>query len=183
MELEPLAAEGADGAAASGAVLPQNDALAEEADSGDPAAAAMASPAGQEGRLQNLGKAIAPAEVRAYLERGRYGRVPAYLQEVLEVLEDEQEYIEALPALETEEPDPSDRRPVRLLTDREKTALLRGLAAKREQLTRCFEAEMEEHAEEAWRKRIQARYAAEVQQIDKDIDQMSQKYIFVASEG
>lgn len=144
--------------------------------------ATAAAPDEQEPPGSAKASAAVPAEVRAYLERRRYGGVPAYLQEVLEDLENEQEYIDALTAIETEEPDPSCKRPVRLLTDVERTALLRGLSAKREQLKRCLEADLEEHPDETWRRRIMERYAAEVGQIDQDIEQMSQKYIFVSSE-
>merc|ERR1712242_594370 len=120
----------------------------------------------------------------------------SYLQDIIGILEDEQEYIEALPSLETEVEETENKRPVRLLTDAERNGLLEGLGAKREQMAKCFEAMHSWPAlervvcwlwcadvlEEAWKRRVRERYIPEIEQIEKDIVQMKQKYIFVASD-
>lgn len=135
----------------------------------------------REGPASGIVPAVPTAEVRALVERDGYGRVPHYLRETMDGLEDEQEYIEALPATEAEAEDLSGKRPVRLLTDAERSSLLESLGAKREQMARCFESDLDAHPEEVWKRRVRERYEPEIQQIDKDIVQMSQRYIFVAS--
>lgn len=126
--------------------------------------------------------AVPTAEVRAFAERRGYGRVPPYLQEVMGILEQEQEYIEALPTTMTKaEIEDRTKKPVRLLTDMERTNLLQGLGAKREQIIRCFESDLALHKDHAWKQRVKERYIPEIIQIDKDIAQLDQKYIFVDS--
>uniref|UniRef100_A0A7R9ZZ63 Enkurin domain-containing protein n=1 Tax=Pyrodinium bahamense TaxID=73915 RepID=A0A7R9ZZ63_9DINO len=149
------------------------------------AEAAAAQPAAAPARPAPAAKTIAVAtgEVRAYVKRSGFGRGPPYLQDIIGILEDEQEYIEALPSLDAVVEESGGKRPVRLLTDAEKSGLLQGLGAKRDQMAKCFEADLELHEEEAWKRRVRERYLPEIEQIDKDIAQMNQKYIFVASDG
>mmetsp|Transcript_85879 Transcript_85879/g.191139 ORF Transcript_85879/g.191139 Transcript_85879/m.191139 type:complete len:157 (+) Transcript_85879:69-539(+) len=128
-------------------------------------------------------RAAPMAQVRAVLERDAYGRVPTFLQQVVENLEEEEEYIEALPLLEAEADDPEGKHPVRLLTDSERSSLLEGLGARREQVLSGFASEAALHPEEAWKRRVREQYLPQLREIDADIAKLGQRYIFVAAEA
>ncbi|CAK0906422.1 unnamed protein product [Prorocentrum cordatum] len=129
------------------------------------------------------GRSAAPtAEVRSRLQLDGYGRVPHFLEEIVGVLEDELAYVEGLASGDSEE-DLADRPQVRLLTDAERSCLLEGLDAKRSHLMRCFEEDLDLHPEEEWRQRVREQYSPEIRQLDKDVAQMSQRYVFVATDG
>mmetsp|Transcript_130392 Transcript_130392/g.260125 ORF Transcript_130392/g.260125 Transcript_130392/m.260125 type:complete len:158 (-) Transcript_130392:8-481(-) len=126
--------------------------------------------------------AVAPNQVRTYVARSGYCQGPAYLRRIKGVLEEEQQYIEALSATEEQPGEPGERQPVRLLTAAERRGLVEGLHAKREQLERCFANDFDLHHEEAWKRRVRDRYEPQIVELDRDIERLNQPYIFVASE-
>mmetsp|Transcript_87985 Transcript_87985/g.152439 ORF Transcript_87985/g.152439 Transcript_87985/m.152439 type:complete len:178 (+) Transcript_87985:154-687(+) len=132
-------------------------------------------------RAVRLLRTAPTSKVRAFAQSAEFGRIPAYLRETMNVLEDEREYIESLPEIEAEVEDPDNRRRVRLLTDIERLSLVEGLMGKREQVARCLEAELLLHHEDLWKRKVRARYEPQIEQIDKDLEKMSRRYIFVAS--
>merc|ERR1719453_1844278 len=130
----------------------------------------MSSPSSR--RRQRALKGVPTAEVKAYAVAKDFGRVPSYLRETMEVLEDEREYIEALPEIEAEllSEDPSDKRYVRLLTEMERLGLMEALLAKQEQVEECFESELDIHPEELWKRKVRERYEPQLRQIDRDLE-------------
>lgn len=114
-----------------------------------------------------LASPVPPAEVRAHLERTDFGRVPAYMRELLEDLELEEQYINSLPD-EVDAPKPI----VRLLTAGEKEALLRGLKQQFQQATAIY-------LKAGPKSRKKDGLEAELDRIKKDIENISRPYIFV----
>merc|ERR1712094_59406 len=103
-------------------------------------------------------------ELRAYVAAN--GSAPAFLKERMETLQEEREYIDALPEIEAGEEDAEDRSPVRLLTDAERTGLLQAFLAKQEQVDRCFEQEVAlRPGEDGWRRQVTARYEPQFRQL------------------
>lgn len=127
---------------------------------------------------------VATSEVRAYVEARGFGRVPPRLADIMDGLEDEREYIAALPDLEAEmlSEDANTKPLVRLLTDVERLALVQGLIDKQEQVEQCYEAELALRPEEVWQRKVRERYEPQMQQIDMDLEKMNRRYIFVAAE-
>lgn len=108
-----------------------------------------------------------PAEVRAYVERTDYGRVPPYMREILDGLEGEARYIMSLP----DEPD-KPRRIVRLLAAGERELLLRGLKQQFQQATAIY-------LRTGPKNRKKDELEAELESIKQDIENISRPYIFV----
>lgn len=125
-------------------------------------------------------KSVPAAEIRAEVQRSSYDRFPGYLKETMELLDEEEDYINSLPNTALE---PEHRPLVRLMTESERGVLAEGLLAKKEQVTRCFEADLVLHHEDVWKRRVIERYAPQLCQINTDINYMNRKYIFVSLEA
>lgn len=103
----------------------------------------------------------------------------------MSILEDEREYIEALPEIEAElisEDLSSAKQHMRLLTEMERLGLMEALMAKQDQVEALFEAELALRSDERWQRQVQERYEPQLRQIDKDLERMSRTYIFVAAD-
>jgi len=108
-----------------------------------------------------------------YLHKEDYGRVPKYLQSIKHDIAAEYEYIRQMQSLEEESP-------VRLMTDEEKNCLIQGLKAKWETINHDYQAitHMTKLDTVGKIKRKEG-YEAELSQIEKDIEKLNRKTIYV----
>eukprot|EP00927_Polykrikos_kofoidii_P026630 TRINITY_DN23686_c0_g1_i1.p1 TRINITY_DN23686_c0_g1~~TRINITY_DN23686_c0_g1_i1.p1 ORF type:complete len:258 (-),score=43.16 TRINITY_DN23686_c0_g1_i1:225-998(-) len=107
------------------------------------------------------------SDVRQYIAKKDFGRVPAFLNSLTEELDDEQLYINAL-----REPREAPSMIVRLLRQDEKDYLVRGLEQQ-------FEYVMERFSEAPDRSRAKAKLEVQLEKIKQDIASLNRPYIFV----
>jgi len=108
-----------------------------------------------------------------YLHKEEYGKVPKYLDSIKKDIAAEYEYISLMQQREEESP-------VRLMTDSEKNALIEGLKAKWESVNHDYQAitHMTKLDTVGKIKRKES-YEAELSQIEKDIERLNKKAIYV----
>lgn len=111
-----------------------------------------------------------PPEVRAYLAQKGFGRVPIFLRDVSEELDEEERYIVSL-----REPREPPRVFVRLLTQGEKDHLVKGLKQRFQQATAKY-------LKAPPKSRSKADLEAECEKIAQDIQNLGRPYIFVEDE-
>eukprot|EP00747_Dinoflagellata_sp_TGD_P216955 gnl/TRDRNA2_/TRDRNA2_89413_c1_seq1.p1 gnl/TRDRNA2_/TRDRNA2_89413_c1~~gnl/TRDRNA2_/TRDRNA2_89413_c1_seq1.p1 ORF type:complete len:168 (+),score=31.33 gnl/TRDRNA2_/TRDRNA2_89413_c1_seq1:81-584(+) len=128
-------------------------------------------------------RSVPTAEVRAFAERIGYGRVPAYLRDITNRLDEERTYIDSLPAMDAAVEDPEQRPHVRLLTETERCGLLQGLMGKYKQVLEARRNDLDLFAEESWKVQVSDSYAPQLRQIDKDIENLSNRYIFISADA
>jgi hypothetical protein len=115
-------------------------------------------------------------EVKDYLHKQDYGQVPQYLKRIKGDIEEEYEYIRQLQ--EQEELERNSQ--VRLLTEEEKGALVAGLKAKWEKVNTDYQATTHITKLDTMGKlRRKEQYEAMLQQVEKDMDKLNKRYIFV----
>jgi len=115
-------------------------------------------------------------EVKDYLHKQDYGQVPQYLKRIKSDIEEEYEYIRQLQ--EQEEAERNSQ--VRLLTEDEKGALVAGLKAKWEKVNTDYQATTHITKLDTMGKlRRKEQYEAMLQQVEKDMDKLNKRYIFV----
>jgi len=115
-------------------------------------------------------------EVRDYMSKEDYGQVPKYLQRIKADIQDEYDYIAALTQQEEEE----RAGQVRLLTEEEKGALVCGLKAKWEKVNTDYQATTHiTKLDTRGKVRRKEQYEASLQQIERDMEKLNKRYIFV----
>jgi hypothetical protein len=111
-----------------------------------------------------------------YLHKEDYGRTPQYLSKIKGDIEAEYEYIRQLQAEEEE----ARKSQVRVLTAEEKDGLITGLKARWEQVNTDYQATTHlTKLDTIGKVKRKEKYEAELSQIEKDIEKLNRKYIFV----
>jgi len=111
-----------------------------------------------------------------YLHKEDYGRTPQYLSKIKQDIEAEYEYIKRLQVEEEE----ARKSMVRQLAPEEKEGLINGLKAKWEQVNTDYQATTHlTKLDTAGKVKRKEKYEAELSQIEKDIEKLNRKHIFV----
>lgn len=118
-----------------------------------------------------------PAQgAKDYLHKEDYGKVPKYLNHIKQDIEAEYEYIRQLQAQE----DDARNAQSRLLTDDEKHGLIMGLKAKWEAVNTDYQATTHlTKLDTIGKVKRKEKYEAELSQIEKDIEKLNRKHIYV----
>jgi hypothetical protein len=113
-----------------------------------------------------------------YLHKEDYGKVPKYLEHIKSDIDAEYEYIRQLQAQEDE----SRNAQSRLMTDDEKYSLIMGLKAKWEQVNTDYQATTHlTKLDTIGKVKRKETYEAQLSQIEKDIEKLNRKNIYVDS--
>jgi len=111
-----------------------------------------------------------------YLHKEDYGKVPKYLEHIKSDIDAEYEYIAQLQRQEAEAYQSSSR----VLTDEEKYGLIHGLKAKWEAVNTDYQATTHlTKLDTIGKVRRKEKYEAELTQIEKDIEKLNRKNIYV----
>merc|ERR1719335_133578 len=111
-----------------------------------------------------------------YLHKEDYGKVPKYLEHIKSDIDAEYEYIRALQQQEAE----ASQSTSRCLSDDEKFGLIQGLKAKWEQVNTDYQATTHlTKLDTIGKVRRKEKYEAELSQIEKDIEKLNRKHIYV----
>lgn len=111
-----------------------------------------------------------------YLSKDDYGKVPKYLKNIKQDIEAEYDYIRQLQEMEVQEQQ-SQMRP---LSDDERVQLISGLKAKWEAVNTEYQGQTHLTVLDTTGKiGRKEKYEAELQQIEKDIEKLNRKNIFV----
>jgi len=111
-----------------------------------------------------------------YLHKEDYGKVPKYLENIKQDIDTEYEYIRQLQQQELEASQNSSR----ILTDDEKFGLIQGLKAKWEAVNTDYQATTHlTKLDTIGKVRRKEKYEAELSQIEKDIEKLNRKHIYV----
>jgi hypothetical protein len=111
-----------------------------------------------------------------FLEKPDFGRVPAYLEKVKETVAREYEYVRALHATDSE---PSEADRLRLLDEDERLMILEGLKTRWAALNKQYQTLS--FTIDTINKRVRKeQYEKELAEIEKDIERMSKKSVYVA---
>lgn len=115
-------------------------------------------------------------EVKDYMNKADYGKTPAYLERIKRDIQEEYDYIAQLQQQEEDERNSM----VRPLTDEEKNALVAGLKAKWEKVNTDYQATTHiTKLDTEGKVRRKEQYEASLQQIEKDMERLNKRYIFV----
>jgi len=113
-----------------------------------------------------------------YLHKEDYGKVPRYLEHIKQDIDAEYEYIRQLQAQEDEQRNAQSR----LLSDDEKHGLIMGLKAKWEQVNTDYQATTHlTKLDTIGKVKRKETYEAQLSQIEKDIEKLNRKHIYVDS--
>eukprot|EP00746_Dinoflagellata_sp_MGD_P161773 gnl/MRDRNA2_/MRDRNA2_89045_c0_seq1.p1 gnl/MRDRNA2_/MRDRNA2_89045_c0~~gnl/MRDRNA2_/MRDRNA2_89045_c0_seq1.p1 ORF type:complete len:277 (+),score=85.39 gnl/MRDRNA2_/MRDRNA2_89045_c0_seq1:87-917(+) len=111
-----------------------------------------------------------------YLHKEDYGKVPKYLEHIKNDIDAEYEYIQHLQQQQMEAAQSSSR----LLTDDEKFGMIQGLKAKWEAVNTDYQATTHlTKLDTIGKVRRKEKYEAELTQIEKDIEKLNRKHIYV----
>jgi len=111
-----------------------------------------------------------------YLHKEDYGKVPKYLDHIKKDIDAEYEYIRQLQAAEDEQRSAQSR----LMTDDEKHGLIMGLKAKWEAVNTDYQATTHlTKLDTIGKVKRKEKYEAELSQIEKDIEKLNRKHIYV----
>jgi len=111
-----------------------------------------------------------------YLHKEDYGKVPKYLEHIKGDIDAEYEYIRQLQQQEADAAQNSSR----TLTDDEKIGLIQGLKAKWEAVNTDYQATTHlTKLDTIGKVRRKEKYEAELTQIEKDIEKLNRKHIYV----
>eukprot|EP00742_Colponemidia_sp_Colp-10_P000458 GILJ01000499.1.p1 GENE.GILJ01000499.1~~GILJ01000499.1.p1 ORF type:complete len:274 (-),score=53.22 GILJ01000499.1:229-1050(-) len=113
---------------------------------------------------------------KQFTKKVDYGRTPEYLQKIKADINDEYEFIRKMQEAEEEQ----KRSTVRVLTDEERDALLQGLKAQWEKINSQYQ--LITHVvtlDTIGKVRRKEQYEQTLAQIEKDIERINKKYIFV----
>jgi len=122
-----------------------------------------------------------PAEATNWLKKNNYGKVPPYLQKIKGEIMDEYEYIRQMQQAQSEAGPPG----MRLLAEEERVALVDDLKQKWDdvnvtyQQTSCLDLASLDSIGKVKRKEM---LEAQLAQIEKDIEKLSKKTIYVRTE-
>jgi len=116
-------------------------------------------------------------EVKDYLHKEDYGKVPQYLQKIQKDIAEEYEYIRRL---QEEEEEAYRNSTVRTLADDEKNALIEGLKAKWEKVNTDYQATTHvTYLDSTGKKRRKEQYEAMLALIEKDIEKLHKGQILI----
>jgi len=116
-------------------------------------------------------------EVKDYLHKEDYGKVPQYLQKIQRDISEEYEYIRRL---QEEEETAMRESQVRVLSDDEKNALIEGLKAKWEKVNTDYQATTHvTYLDSTGKKRRKEQYEAMLALIEKDIEKLHKGQILI----
>merc|ERR1719156_9448 len=111
-----------------------------------------------------------------YLHKEDYGKVPKYLENIKGDIDAEYEYIRQLQQQQYE----STQNSSRMITDDEKMGLIQGLKAKWEAVNTDYQATTHlTKLDTIGKVRRKEKYEAELTQIEKDIEKLNRKHIYV----
>lgn len=111
-----------------------------------------------------------------YLHKEDYGKTPKYLEHIKSDINAEYEYIQQLQQAQYE----ASQSMSRLLTDDEKHGLIQGLKAKWEAVNTDYQATTHlTKLDTIGKVRRKEKYEAELTQIEKDIEKLNRKHIYV----
>merc|ERR1719321_1299427 len=111
-----------------------------------------------------------------YLHKEDYGKVPKYLENIKSDIDAEYEYIRHLQQQEVE----ASQAISRLLEDEEKFGLIQALKAKWEQVNTDYQATTHlTKLDTTGKVRRKEKFEAELTQIEKDIEKLNKKHIYV----
>jgi len=116
-------------------------------------------------------------EVKDYLNKADYGKVPAYITQIKRDIAEEYDYIRRL---QEEEEEAERNASVRQLTEDEKNALIEGLKAKWEKVNTDYQATTHiTNLDSTGKKRRKELYEALLTQIEKDIEKLHKRAVLV----
>lgn len=116
-------------------------------------------------------------EVKDYLHKEDYGKVPQYLQKIQKDIQEEYEYIRRL---QEEEETEFRESQVRVLSDEEKNALIEGLKAKWEKVNTDYQATTHvTYLDSTGKKRRKEQYEAMLALVEKDIEKLHKGQILI----
>lgn len=111
-----------------------------------------------------------------YLHKEDYGKVPKYLEHIKSDIDAEYEYIQHL----QQQAVMASQNSSKLLTDEEKFGLIQGLKAKWEAVNTDYQATTHlTKLDTIGKVRRKEKYEAELTQIEKDIERLNRKHIYV----
>merc|ERR1711959_755214 len=114
-------------------------------------------------------------EVKDYLGKADYGKVPQYLHKIKHDIAEEYEYIRKL-----QEEEEQKANQVRQLTEEEKAALIEGLKAKWEKVNTDYQATTHiTKLDTIGKVRRKEQYEALLTQIEKDIEKLHKRTVVV----
>jgi len=115
-----------------------------------------------------------------YLHKEDYGKVPKYLENIKQDIDAEYEYIRQLQQQEIDASENSSR----MVTDDEKFQLITGLKAKWEAVNTDYQATTHlTKLDTIGKVRRKEKYEAELTQIEKDIEKLNRKHIYVDAQA
>jgi hypothetical protein len=109
-----------------------------------------------------------------YLQKQDYGKVPAYLTRVKEQIKDEYGMIEEM----QQRNQPSQQEAIDVLTDGDRQLLLAGLKANWEAVNKEYQT-LSFTLDTPAKKKRKEDYEAQLEQIEKDIQKLTKKFVFV----
>jgi hypothetical protein len=116
-------------------------------------------------------------DVKDYLHKEDYGKVPQYLQQIKRDIAEEYDYIRHL---QEEEAIAQQEATVRVLSDEEKNALVEGLKAKWEKVNTDYQATTHvTYLDSTGKKRRKEQYEAMLALIEKDIEKLHKGQILI----
>merc|ERR1712032_798715 len=111
------------------------------------------------------------------MNKSDYGKVPDYLNKIKKDIQEEYDYIAKL---HEEEYEQQNDQQVRCLTDEEKGQLITGLKAKWEKVNTDYQATTHiTKLDSIGKVRRKEEYEATLTQIEKDIEKLNKRYIFI----
>jgi len=113
-----------------------------------------------------------------YLQKQDYGKVPGYLGRVKQQIQEEYKMIEEMQQSNM----PQQEDDIELITDEERAKLLEGLKARWEVVNKEYQT-LSFTLDTPAKKKRKEEYEAQLEQIEKDIKQLSKKFIFVHYQG
>eukprot|EP00440_Ansanella_granifera_P061603 gb/GFBE01066787.1/.p1 GENE.gb/GFBE01066787.1/~~gb/GFBE01066787.1/.p1 ORF type:complete len:276 (+),score=100.60 gb/GFBE01066787.1/:1-828(+) len=120
-----------------------------------------------------------PEGAKDYLKKEDYGKVPKYLQHIKSDIESEYQYIRDLQAAQAQAE--ADR--MRPLSEDERQSMIEGLKAKWEQVNTAYQAGTHVTKLDTMGKmKRKEKNEAELSQIEKDIEKLSKKNIYINAE-
>lgn len=116
-------------------------------------------------------------QVKAFLQRRGYGRIPRFLEKAKAHLADEYEYITSLPQSGRS----TKKHLVHLMTEEEKVTSVQALEQRMQQVKQQYMAITSLHQTQGLQARVKDHYEMEINNIQAGIDEMGREYIFVAA--
>jgi len=114
-------------------------------------------------------------DAKDYLHKADYGKVPGYLQRIKADINEEYEFIRAM-----QEQEVAQQGNMRVLSDDERGAMIEGLKARWEHVNTDYQSSTHiTKLDTVGKVRRKEQYESTLAQIEKDIEKLNRKYIFV----